>query len=113
MQKVVFVDVFCLITVNSGCICKVFYFTSNYNNALILCKLNDVIIKVEIYNINELKLDENKSFIDIKNDSNVLNITNIKTIIMYTKLNSNKNCLVNVHHNEYLFFNTFNFKIYI
>lgn len=86
---------------------KTICFTNDYQKAFYHSGENGEVLKVKILDYFPLKL-EREYLNENKND-----IREIKTIIMYSKLNSNKNCLVNIHDNEFIFFNKFGYKIYL
>ena len=77
---------------------KTICFTNDYEKAFYESGENGEVLKVKILDYFPLKLKREYSN-ENKND-----IREIKTIIMYSKLNSNKNCLVNIHNNEFIFF---------
>lgn len=83
---------------------KAIYFTKCYNTAKIYAGYDGEVIKVNIKNINYLKLDRDYSP-SCKN-----NIRKIKSLIMYVKLNSDKNCLITNNENEYIFFKDFHYN---
>ena len=82
-------------------------FTNNYLEALLYAGDDGEVLKVYIKNVRMLKLNKDYSI------DNKTHISELKCIIMYSKLNSNKNCLVNIHNNEFLFFNKFEYMIYL
>lgn len=87
---------------------KAIYLTNKYNEALFYANgSEDVgeILKVFVLDINIIKLTKDYS----PNDKN--HIKEIKKIITYLKINSNKNCLLNLNENEFIFFKTFNYLI--
>lgn len=84
---------------------KVIYFTNCYKTAKCYSGSEGYVLTVDIDNVNYLKLDKDYS----PNNNN--HITQIKSIIMYVKINTNKNCLLNYSENEYIFFNKFNYRI--
>lgn len=86
---------------------KTIYFTNDYQKAFYDSGENGEVLKVKILDYFPLKLKREYS------NQNKNDIREIKTIIMYSKLNSNKNCLVNIHNNEFIFFSKFGYKIYL
>jgi len=93
---------------------KAIYLTNNYKEALFYANGNDInngseevgeILKVFVFDINIIKLTKDYSPNDKKH------IKEIKTIISYLKINTNKNCLLNLNENEFIFFKTFNYLI--
>lgn len=86
---------------------KTICFTNDYEKALSVSGENGEVLKVKILDYFPLKLKREYS------NENSNDVREIKTIIMYSKLNSNKNCLVNIHNNEFIFFNKFGYKIYL
>lgn len=86
---------------------KAIYFTNNYKEAECYAGVDGEVLKVEVVNYNPLKLTKDYS------PSSKKHVSEIRTIIMYCKLNSTKNCLVNIHNNEFIFFNKFDYKIYL
>jgi len=81
---------------------KVIFF---YKNAHTNYSNNLKLIKVNINKINILNLDKNY---DLTNEEH---IKEIRRIIFYLKLNSDKNCLLNLNKNEYIFFKYFKYDI--
>lgn len=84
---------------------KGIYFTNCYETAKYYAGEFGDVLTVKIDNINYLKLDKDYSPTDKKH------IRKIKSIITFIKINSNKNCLLNYHENEYIFFNKFKYTI--
>lgn len=84
---------------------KAIYFTNCYKTAQSYAGEFGEVITLNIDDINYLKLDKDYS----PSDKN--HIRQIKAIIMYVKLNSNKNCLLNLNENEYIFFNNFTYEL--
>ena len=84
---------------------KAIYFTNCYKTGKCYAGLSGEVLTVYIENVNYLKLDKDYSPTDKKH------IREIKSIIMYVMFNSNKNCLLNYHENEYIFFGKFRYRI--
>ena len=84
---------------------KAIYFTNCYKTAKCYTGLSGVVLTIYIKNVNYLKLHKDYSPNDKKH------IKEIKSIIMYLLINSNKNCLLNYNENEYIFFNRFTYII--
>ena len=84
---------------------KAIYFTNCYETAKIYAGDFGEILKVNIKDINFLKLNKDYS------PNNKRDIRKIKFIIMYISLNSDKNCIINDNLNEYIFFNKFTYTI--
>lgn len=87
---------------------KAIYLTNNYKEALFYANgYEDVgeILKIFVLDINIIKLNKDYS----PNDKN--HIKEIKKMITYLKINTNKNCLLNLNENEFIFFKTFNYLI--
>lgn len=79
---------------------KAINFTNSYNKAK---SCNEEVIKVNINTVNCLKLDK------VYNMENDADNSQIQRIMMYLKVNSNKNCLVNI--DDYVFFSKFKYDI--
>jgi len=75
------------------------------HTSMYMKELNNTFLTVDIENVNYLKLDRDYSPNDKKH------IREIKSIIMYLVINSDKNCLLNYNENEYIFFNRFKYTI--
>jgi len=75
---------------------------SQYNNNDIDLSTHEI-LKICIKDIKYLKLNKNYNLTNIKD------LDELKSIIMYLTLNSNKNCLVN--NNEYIFFSNYTYFI--
>jgi hypothetical protein len=85
---------------------KAIYLTNNYKEALFYAdEEKGEILKILVLDIKMVKLIKDYSPNDKKH------IKEIKKIITYLKINSNKNCLLNLNESEYIFFKTFNYLI--
>ena len=84
---------------------KAIYFTNCYKTAKCYAGQLGEVLTVDIESVNYLKLDKDYSPTDKKH------IRQIKSIIMYLIINSDKNCLLNYNENEYIFINRFKYKI--
>lgn len=84
---------------------KAIYFTNCYKTAKCYAGLSGEVLKVDIQNVNYLKLNKDYSPTDKKH------VREIKSIIMFIMINSNKNCLLNCNENEYIFFKNFKYTI--
>ena len=84
---------------------KAIYFTNCYKTAQYYAGHIGEVLTVKIENVNYLKLNKDYS------PTNKKHIREIKSIIMYVMINSNKNCFLNYNENEYIFFNGFKYTI--
>jgi len=83
------------------------YFNNNYLDAKCCAGDDGEVLKVDIKYVNALKLNTDY------NSNDVNHTREMKIIIMYSKLNSTKNCVVNIYNNKFLFFRQFDYKIYL
>ena len=84
---------------------KAIYFSNCYETAKCYAGESGIVLIINIENINYLKLNRDYSPSDKKH------IREIKCIILFLKINSNKNCLLNFNENEYIFFGKFKYTI--
>ena len=84
---------------------KAIYFTNCYKTAKEYANCTGIVIQVYIVDIQSLKLEKDYC------PTNKNHIKEINGIILYLKINSNKNCFLSLNKNEYAFFNKFNYKI--
>lgn len=86
---------------------KAIYFTNCYKTAKCYSGQVGEVLVIEVVNLNPLKLNKDYSPNDKKHTRE------IKSIIMHVIVNTNKNCLINYHGEEYIFFNNFKYRIII